>query len=272
MKRLGRIWLVLFCSLVVFSSSCLWTRIDELERGRREYQTFKPKQYVEPLQYLSANNVNYAYIEKGQGPTVILIHGGVFTYDIYDSFLFNPYWDIFSVVTINYIVPARAQSLLHFGAVSTIDTWQFNFETLAQKYDVIALDLPGFGASSKPDIQYAVSDMTQLLDQFIKAKGLKKVFLVGQDFSGLIAMDYALTFPDKVAGLVLVSPYGAESHRTMYPVQLLSHYPRWIARHLYRDKAGRVDLWRNALKVYGAQTYKKIFYMPPSKIYQSDPN
>jgi pimeloyl-ACP methyl ester carboxylesterase len=112
--------------------------------------------------------------------------------------------------------------------------------------------------------------MTQLLDAFIKAKGLKKVFLVGQDFSGLIAIDYALTFPDKVAGLVLVSPYGAVSTPVYYPMQLLSHYPRWISRHFARDKAGRVDIWRNVLKIYGAKTYQKLFYMEPSKIYQSD--
>jgi len=268
MKKLSKIGLGLVVFMLVLQASCLYTRIDEQMIKRRGFQSFKPKEYIEPTKYLNTNGVNYAYIEKGQGPTVILMHGGIFTYDIFDSMLFNPYWDAFSLITLNYIWPARAQSLLHFGAVSTIDTWQYNFNALAEKFNVIALDLPGFGNSSKPDIRYTVPEMTQLLNQFITAKGLNKVYLVGQDYSGLVAIDFALTYPDKVAGLVLVSPYGAESHPFYYPIHLVYHYPRWIARHMYRDKAARVDLYRNLLNKSGEKTYQKLFYMEESKIYQ----
>jgi len=270
MKKLSlKIGMSLGAALFVLQASCLYTRIDEQMIKRREFQTFKPKEYIEPTRYLTANGISYAYIEKGQGPTIILIHGGIFTYDIYDSMLFNPYWDAFSLITLNYIWPARAQSLAHFGAVSTIDTWQYNFNALAEKFNVIALDLPGFGNSSKPDLRYTVPEMTQLLNQFLKAKDLKKVCLVGQDYSGLVAMDFALTYPDQVSALVLVSPYGAESHPFYYPIHLIYHYPRWIARHMYRDKAARVDLYRNLLNKYGGNTYQNLFYEQEPKIYEN---
>jgi len=268
MKKLwGKIGLGLMLSFFVLTSSCLYTRIDEQMIKHRGYLPSKPKEYFEPVKYLTVNAIDYAYIEKGQGPTIILLHGGVINYDIMKSFAYDPAWDVFSLLTLTYIWPARAQSLLHFGAVSTIDTWQYNFNYLAKSFNVIALDLPGFGNSTKPDIRYTIPEMTNLLDQFILAKGLKNVTIVGHDFSGLLAMDYALTYPDKIAGLVLISPYGSESPSMLWPNYLFWHYPRWCARHMYKDKAARVDLFRRTLKPYGKKTYQKLFYRGDNKYY-----
>jgi len=252
--------------VLVLNAACVSTRIDEQLMKVRHYQPYQPREYFEPTQYISAGGIDYAYLEKGQGPTIILLHGGIVTFDIDKSFLVNPYWDFVSIITgLGYVFPMRAQSLIHFGAISTINTWEFNFNELSEKFHVIALDLPGFGNSSKPDTRYTIPEMTQYLDQFIEAKGLKNFYLVGQDYSGLLAIDYALAFPDKVAGLVLISPYGTASHPFYYPVHLWWHYPRWIARNAYRGKAARVDIYRNVLKRAGKSTYQKLFYQPESK-------
>jgi len=289
MKRTGKMGISLLAAVFVLCSSCLYTRIDEQLIKRRHYQEFNPKQYLEPTQYLSADGINYAFIEKGQGPTIVLMHGGVMTMDMLDSWIINPAWDTVSaavpvgilyygipvltasttyalagILGVDYLLPPRAQSLIHFGAVSTIDTWQYNFEELAKNFNVIALDLPGFGSSSKPDVRYTVPEMTHFLNQFLEAKGVKKAVLVGQDFSGLIAIDYALAYPDKVSGLVLISPYGVQTGKL---TPLYWHYPRWVARHAYRDKAARVDVWRSLLKIYGDESYQKLFYVEESKIY-----
>jgi len=265
LKKVGLFFLTIF---LVLTSSCLFTRIDELILEKREFKGDVPRTYFAPLRYISAGDIDYAYIEKGEGPTIILLHGGVVTYGLLDkSILVNPAWDTFSLVLgANLLIPARAQSLIHFGAISTINTWEYNFEELSKHFRVIALDLPGFGASSKPDIRYTIPEMTELLNQFIEAKGLDKVVLVGQDFSGLVAIDYSLTYPEKVSGLVLVSPYGTIS--CPYLVEHLWHYPRWISRNAYRDKAARVDIWRMALSRAGKNTYKKLFYRPESKLYE----
>ncbi len=287
-----KIWgLGLVILFLVLNSSCLFTRIDEIAMKARHYKTYTPREYFAPTQYIKAGDVDYAYVEKGKGPTVVLLHGGIVTFDLDKSLLINPYWDLVSdvvppaalytlvvaltanttyglagVVAINEVIPARAQSLIHFGAISTINTWEYNFNQLAENLHVIALDLPGFGNSSKPDSRYTVPDMTKYLDSFLEAKGLDKVYLVGQDYSGLLAIDYSLTYPDKVAGLVLIAPYGTQSHPWYYPVHLIWHYPRWIARNMYRDKAARVDVWRNVLKRAGKRTYTRIFYKPESKL------
>ncbi len=269
-KRLCKIGVIFLLALFAFTSSCLFTRIDELILKKREFKEDVPRTYFAPLRYVSAGEIDYAYIEKGEGPTVILLHGGVVTYGVLDqSILVNPVWDTLSLVLgANLLIPARAQSLIHFGAISTINTWEYNFEELSKHFRVIALDLPGFGASSKPEnIRYTIPEMTELLNQFIEAKGLDKVVLVGQDFSGLVGIDYALSYPEKVSALVLVSPYGTIS--CPYLVQHLWHYPRWISRNAYRDKAARVDIWRMALSRAGKNTYKKLFYRPESKLYET---
>ncbi len=256
--------------LMVFGAGCVTTRVDEQLMKIRHYQVYQPRQYFAPTQYLSAGGINYGYIEKGQGPTLILIHGGIVTYDIGQSFLAGPYWDSLAIITgLGYVFPLHSQSLIHLGAISTIDTWEYNFNQLSEKFHVIALDLPGFGNSSKPDTRYTVPEMTQYLNQFLEAKGLKKVILAGQDYSGLLAIDYTLTFPDRVAGLILISPYGTQSHPFYYPVHLWWHYPRWIARNAYRGKAARVDIYRNLLKRTGRSAYRKLFYEREYKLIEN---
>jgi len=258
---------ILALGVFVLNTGCLFTRIDEQLMKARHYETYQPREYFEPVKYISAGGVDYAYIEKGEGPTVILLHGGIVTFDIGKSLEVNPYWDSLALLLGGgFIVPGRAQSLLHFGAISTINTWEYNFNELAKKFNVIALDLPGFGNSSKPDTRYTIPEMTVYLNQFLEAKGLKKVYLVGHDYSGLLAIDYALTYPEKISGLILIAPYGTESHPFYYPVHLVWHYPRWIARNLYRDKAGRVDIYRNVLNKKGESTYRKLFYKPESRL------
>jgi len=243
--------------------SCVYTKIDSRKMKKRDYKEFSPKQYFEPIKYISADGVVYGYIEKGSGASLVLLHGGVVTYDFIDSYATTPFWDSASALLLaNNVFPARAQSLIHFGAISTIDTWGYNFNELSKHFHCIALDLPGFGNSSKPDIGYTVPELSKLLNQFIEAKGLGSVILVGQDFSGLIAIDYAITYPDKVKGLVLVGAYGTVS-KTLGHVYW--HYPGLTSKKAYREKAARVDLNRNTLKRNGKKAYTKLFFKPEAK-------
>lgn len=74
---------------------------------------------------------------------------------------------------------------------------------LAPLRRVVALDLPGHGRSS---------GQTQTIDDWVQAIGgtaaalcLGRSVLVGHSLGGLAAIATALAFPDKVAGLVLVT-------------------------------------------------------------------
>lgn len=72
---------------------------------------------------------------------------------------------------------------------------------LKDLYNVIILDLPGFGASSEPNTPYTIEDYYQVLDKLLKKLKVTDPILVGHSFGGRVAVYYASC--NKVSKLVL---------------------------------------------------------------------
>src|SRR4051812_5951756 len=62
----------------------------------------------------------------------------------------------------------------------------------------IAPDLIGMGRSGKPDIAYSFADHARYLDAFFDALELEDVVLVGHDWGGALAFDWAARHPGRV--------------------------------------------------------------------------
>jgi haloalkane dehalogenase len=77
---------------------------------------------------------------------------------------------------------------------------------------LVAPDLIGMGRSGKPDIAYAFDDHARYLDAWFDAVGLGQVVLVGHDWGGALAFDWAARHPDRVLGIAflesIVKPMG----------------------------------------------------------------
>lgn len=95
--------------------------------------------------------------------------------------------------------------LLH-GFGESLMSWRGVFDRLAQRADVIALDLPGFGLSDKPASGYSNVAMAAAVRGAMDALGVGRAVLVGHSMGGAVALTLALEAPGRVAGLVLVSP------------------------------------------------------------------
>src|SRR5690348_10335917 len=65
----------------------------------------------------------------------------------------------------------------------------------------LAPDLIGMGESGKPDIAYTFADHARYLDAWFDALGLHDVVLVGHDWGGALAFDWAARHPDRVRGI-----------------------------------------------------------------------
>jgi haloalkane dehalogenase len=69
---------------------------------------------------------------------------------------------------------------------------------------ILAPDLIGMGRSGKPDIPYQFDDHARYLDAWFDAIGLDRVVLVGHDWGGALAFDWAARHPDRVLGVAFL--------------------------------------------------------------------
>lgn len=78
--------------------------------------------------------------------------------------------------------------------------WDLQFDAFAERFRVVRYDLRGFGKSDLPVRSYStVDDLHLLMDQL----DIEKACLVGSSLSGSLAIEFALTWPERVTGLVL---------------------------------------------------------------------
>ncbi len=69
---------------------------------------------------------------------------------------------------------------------------------------LLAPDLIGMGMSGKPDIAYQFADHSRYLDAWFDDLALDQVVLVGHDWGGALAFDWAARHPDRVAGIAFL--------------------------------------------------------------------
>ncbi|MGI9263587.1 MAG: alpha/beta fold hydrolase [Gammaproteobacteria bacterium] len=110
-----------------------------------------------------------AYLEGGQGPNLLLLHG--------------------------------------FG--SNKDTWNRMSRLLTPDFHVVAPDLPGFGESDLADgTDYSVPAQVERVRAFADALGLTRFYVGGSSMGGNIAGAFAARYPEMVEGLWMISPLG----------------------------------------------------------------
>jgi pimeloyl-ACP methyl ester carboxylesterase len=93
--------------------------------------------------------------------------------------------------------------------------WRRLIPALADEYRVIAVDLPGFGESGKPNALYSPEAYARFLDEIITRRTDEPVALVGHSMGASIALYYANGHPDRVQRMVLASAAGI-LHGTAY--------------------------------------------------------
>jgi len=107
--------------------------------------------------------VKLFFVEGGHGPLVLLIHG--------------------------------------FPEISY--SWRHQMQPLADAgFRAVAIDLPGFGRSDKPEVAYDIEWVSARLAALIGALGHERAVVVGHDWGGLLAWPFARLYPDLVAGVV----------------------------------------------------------------------
>ena len=117
--------------------------------------------------YAEAAGVKIHYTTGGQGPTVVLLH----------------------------------------GYAETSRMWTPIFPSLAEKFTVIAPDLPGIGDSSIPSDGLDMKTAAIRIHELVKSVGVKKARVVGHDIGLMVAYAYAAQFPEETEKLVLMDAF-----------------------------------------------------------------
>lgn len=98
--------------------------------------------------------------------------------------------------------------LLH-GTADSLHTWDGWAVELAKTRRVLRIDLPGFGLTGPAvDGDYRIGSYVRFVTAFLDAQGLQRVLIVGNSLGSDAAWMTAAAHPERVAGLVLVSPAG----------------------------------------------------------------
>jgi len=108
--------------------------------------------------------------------------------------------------------------LVH-GLGATLDHWALAIPLLAKTRRVLAIDLPGFGRSGKPDRVYSPAEFVAILRGFAAKIGVERFVLVGHSMGGAISAEFVLEHEALVERLVLVDAAGM----TRMPTGLLDY-------------------------------------------------
>lgn len=116
-------------------------------------------------------------------------------------------------IQVAYMDEGKGEQTLLFihGLGSYAPAWKKNMDGLKNEFRCIALDLPGYGHSSKGDYTGDMLFYADILSEFIQKMALTHVTLVGHSMGGQIAITTSLSYPDQIEGLVLVAPAGFET-------------------------------------------------------------
>jgi pimeloyl-ACP methyl ester carboxylesterase len=96
--------------------------------------------------------------------------------------------------------------LIH-GLGGTKSSFYETVSALAPEYTVHSIDLPGFGASSKPGrAPFDAAWFARSVVRFLDTMRIKRAHLVGNSLGGRIAIEVGLSAPERVASLSLLTP------------------------------------------------------------------
>ncbi len=145
--------------------------------------------------------------------------------------------------------------LLH-GLSATHANWEHTIPAFADRWRVIAPDLPGHGRSAKPDAPYSIDFYAGVIRSLGRALGVHEAVVVGNSLGGQIAIELALSYPTWTRALVLAAPAGSFGPlRVLGPVLgvvtppavLRFSLPRTLERCFYDHAHPALDMRRRIL-------------------------
>ena len=163
-------------------------------------------------QFVDVDGVRLHYVERGQGPALVLLHGN--------------------------------------GLMSNDFDLSGLLDSAARPYRIIAFDRPGFGHSERPGTRnWTPEEQAKLFYKALHQLGVERPIVLGHAWGTLVALAMALEYPKYVRAISLVSGYYYPSDRRDVPLLSGGALPGigQLLRHTIAPLIGRL-LWDRLLK------------------------
>jgi len=135
-------------------------------------------------EYITTNGVKLHYVTQGEGRLMLMLHG------------FPEFWY----------------------------SWRYQIPEFAEDFKVVALDLRGYNDSDKPEDKsaYVINEFVKDVEGVIKGLGYDRCILVGHDWGGAIAWNFAYTHPEMLERLIILNlPHPAKFSQGLRTLQQL---------------------------------------------------
>ena len=110
---------------------------------------------------------------------------------------------------INYIIEGEGSPIivLH-GWGCNIETVRLIINILNNRYQIYALDLPGFGSSQEPKDAIDSFEYTEIVKEFMNKMNIHKATFIGHSFGGKLSIIMGSKYPERVDKIVLIDSAG----------------------------------------------------------------
>lgn len=124
--------------------------------------------------------------------------------------------------------PPRAIVLMH-GWGQTHASFLPMAELLGAVGTRHVLDLPGFGASEAPPIEWGTLDYAKRVVAWLDEQGIEKADLIGHSFGGRLSVRIGCHFPERVRSIVLIGAAGLRPKRS-FKQRFRVTFSRWLGK------------------------------------------
>lgn len=157
-------------------------------------------------------------------------------------------------VKVNYFfhdIGADVSLVLLHGWNQNIEMMMPIGEKFFDRYNVLIIDLPGFGKSSEPSHSWNVYEYADCVKQMVDDLGLDKIILMGHSFGGRVGLIYASIY-DVYKLICFASPYCKELKKLPLKTKIYKYLKnisclKWLA-NIMKNYIGSTD-YKNATEV-----------------------
>lgn len=186
-------------------------------------ETLAEATYPPAGQFIEVNGTRVHYVDEGEGPVVVLIH----------------------------------------GSSGNVNDWTFDMVArLSDRYRVIAFDRPGLGYTQMIGRNASAADQARLLADAAIALGADAPMVVGHSYGGAVAVAWSVERPDALSGLVILAGatnpwdtgistyYRFLSHPVAGPI-MATVLAAWVPERVVTDSVEGVFAPQSAPEGYG---------------------